>query len=72
MLHHDFGWTLSHQQAAALTAFGAEVDQPIRGANHIQVVLDDDQGMACIEQSAQGAHQLGDVVEMQTRGGLIE
>jgi hypothetical protein len=51
---------------------GPEVNQPVAGADHVQVVLDHDQGVPDIEQSAQCAHQLGDVVKMQAGGGLVK
>jgi hypothetical protein len=54
-------------QAAGVAAFGAEVDQPVAGADHVEVVLDHHQRVAGIQQLAQGAHQLGDVVEVQAR-----
>ncbi len=42
-LAHVFGRALGHDLAAALAAFGAQVDQPVAGADHVQVVLDHDQ-----------------------------
>ena len=62
----------SHQFTASVTALGAEVDQPVAGADHVQVVLDHQQRMAGIEQLAQCAHQLGDVIKVQAGGGLIK
>src|SRR5256885_4843679 len=38
----------------------------------VEVVLDDDQRMPGLQQLAQRAHELGDVVEVQARGGLVE
>ena len=67
-----FGRAFGDQEAASVTAFGAEVDQPIAGTDHVQVVLDHDQGMPRFQQAAQGAHQLGDVVKVQARCRLIE
>ncbi len=63
---------LGHQQAAALAAFGAEVEQPVGAADHVEVVLDDDQRMPGLQQAPEGAHELGDVVEVQAGGGLVE
>ena len=60
------------QLPAAFAAFGAKVDQPVAGADHVEVVLDDQQRVADVEQPAQRAHQLGDVVEMQAGGRLVE
>ena len=58
--------------AAVLAAFGTQIDDPVGGADHIEVVLDDQQRMAGLEQQAEGAHQARDVLEMQSGGGLIE
>ena len=72
VLAHVFGRALGDDEATALAAFGAQVDEPVAGADHVEVVLDDDQRMAGFEQLAQRAHQLGDVVEMQARGRLVK
>ena len=40
---HVFGCALGHQVAAFVAAFGSQIDEPIAGSNHIQVVLDHDQ-----------------------------
>ena len=61
-----------HHFTTRVTAFRAEVDEPVTGTNHIQVVLNHDQGVACVEQLAHGAHQLGDVIKVQASGGLIK
>ena len=72
VLAQVLGRALRHQLAAALPALGAEVDDPVGTADHVQVVLDDDQRMPGVEQLAQRPHQLGDVVEMQAGGRLVE
>ena len=43
MLPHIIRCAKRHHFAARLTPFGPEVDQPVTGTNHIQVVLDHDQ-----------------------------
>ncbi len=62
----------AHQFAALLAAFRPEVDQPVSRADDVEVVLDDDQRVTGLQQAPQRAHQLGDVVEVQARGGLVE
>ncbi|MNX16520.1 hypothetical protein D3C86_463880 [compost metagenome] len=66
------GRALGHHLAAGVAAFGAEVDEPVAGADHVEVVLDDDQRMARVEQLAQRAHEPRDVVEVQAGGRLVE
>ena len=67
-----FGRPFGHQQAARVAAFRAQVDQPVGGADHVQVVLDHQHRIAAFQQFAQGAHQFGDVIEMQPGGRLVE
>ena len=40
--------------------------------NHVQIVLDDDQAAAVFDQPLEGRQQLGDIVEVQAGGGLVE
>ena len=60
------------QLAAGVAALGAEVDDPVAGADHVEVVLDHQQRVAGVQQLAEGAQQLGDVVEVQAGGRLVE
>ena len=61
-----------HQLAAAFATLRSEIDQPVGRADDVQIVLDHHQRMACGEQLAERAQQLGDVVEVQAGGGLVE
>src|ERR1700733_1971872 len=58
--------------AAALTTLRSQVDDPVRRADHVEVVLDDQQRMARDQQLAERAQQLGDVLEVQPGGRLVE
>ncbi len=64
--------SLRHDAAAGVAAFGAEVDDPIRLGNDIQVVLDHDDGVAGIDQAVQHGHELLDVGHVQTDGRLVQ
>ena len=61
-----------HDFAAAVAAFRAEVDQPVGRGHHVHVVLDDHERVPGGEQLAEGAHQPGDVVEVQAGRRLVE
>jgi hypothetical protein len=52
---------LSDDASAAVAAFGAKVDDPIRFGDHIEVVLDDDDGVAGGDQAVQDTDELLDV-----------
>ena len=55
-LAHIFRRAFSHHQTTAIASFGAQINQPVARANHIQVVLDDDQRVTRLQQLAQCAH----------------
>ena len=50
----------------------AEVDDPVRGLDNVQVVFDDDNGVAAIAQAMQYVQQMFDVEKVQPGGRLIE
>ena len=58
--------------AALVAAFGAEIDEPVGGFDDVEIVFDDDERRAGFEQFAERGEEFGDVVEMQTGGGLVE
>ena len=59
-------------RAAAVAAFRTQVDHPIRALDHFQIVLDDQHAAAVLDQPLEGIQQLGDIVEVQAGGGLVE
>ena len=69
---HVFGRALGHHLPAAVATFGAHVDDPVGGFYHVQVVLDDDDGVARIAQLVQHLEQQGDVGKVQAGGGFIQ
>ncbi len=52
--------------------FGAEVDDPVGGADDVEVVLDDDQRVAQVGQAVEDAQEVLDVGEVQAGGRLVE
>ncbi len=70
---HDAGRrTDADHGAARLASLGAQVDDPIGRAHHVQVVFDDQQRVAGLDQPPEGAQQFRDVVEVQAGGRLVE
>ena len=53
-------------------AFRPQVDNPISRLDHVQIVLDDDDGIAAIPQLVQHCQKLFDVVEMQASGRFVQ
>jgi hypothetical protein len=61
-----------HDLAAGVSAFGAEIDDPVGGLDHFEIVLDHHHGVALVDQLVQHLEQLGHVVEMKPGGRLVE
>ena len=40
-----FGWPLGHDVPAQLSALRSQIDDPVRALDHVQMVLDDDDGV---------------------------
>src|SRR5258708_21976441 len=58
--------------AAGRAAGGTEVDDVVSGLHDVEVVLDDDNGVARIDEAMQDLEELLDVREVETRGRLVE
>ena len=58
--------------AAAAAAFRSEIDDPIRGLDDFEIVLDDDDRAPCINQTAESRQEFADVIKMQARCRLVE
>ena len=61
-----------HEPAARTSALRTKVDEMVGRTDDLHVVLDDDDGMAAVNQRLEGAEQATDVVEVEPRGGLVE
>src|SRR5450759_2908577 len=58
--------------AALFPALGPEVDDPVGRLDDVEVVLDDDHGVALVHEPMQHLEELVDVGEVQAGGGLDE
>ena len=58
--------------AAGLAALGAEVDDPVRLLDHVEVVLDHEHGVAAVDEPLEHLEQLLDVGEVQPGRRLVE
>jgi len=61
-----------HHLATSLTRARADFDLPVGGGDDALVVLDDDHGVAGVDETLQLRHQLVDVGGMKARGRLVE
>ena len=66
------GRTHGHHLSAARAAFGAHVDDPVSGFDHVQIVLNHHDGVARIAQLVQHLEQQLHIGKVQAGGGLIQ
>jgi hypothetical protein len=60
----EFGRALGYDSAAAVAAFGAEVDDPVGLLDDVEVVLNDEHGVAKIDQALENVEKFSHVVEV--------
>ena len=72
MVSHILWHTFSNNITPSITPLRPEINQPITGSNHIQIVLNHNHGMPAFKQLAQRAHEFGDVIKVKARCRLIE
>ncbi len=58
--------------ATAVAALGTEVDDPVGGADDVEVVLDHQQRVPCRQQLAERTQQLRNVLKVQSRRRLVK
>ena len=66
------GRALADDAAATVAALGTHVDDPVRHLDDVHVVLDDEDGVALVDELVEHAHQHLDVLEVEARGRLVE
>ena len=66
------GCAVGDDAAAAFAAFGAEVEDVVGVADDVEVVLDDDDGVAEVGEAVKDFEEFADVVEVKAGGGLVE
>ena len=67
-----FGRALGDDAATAFAAFGTEVDDPVGLFDDVEVMLDDEDGVAEADQALEDVEEFADVVEMQAGGWFVE
>ena len=66
------GRAFGHHEATPDAAFRPEVDHPVGALDDVQVVLDDEDGVAFVDELVEGDEQLADVLEVEAGGGFVE
>jgi hypothetical protein len=71
-LEGAFGWTLEDALPARGATAWSHVDEVVGMGQHIEVVLNDHQRMALVDEGVERVEQALNVVHVQARGGFIE
>src|SRR4030095_14785669 len=66
------GSAFGDDTSPALAAFGAQVDDPIGFRDEVQVVLNDDDGMAGVNQALKHLNKTLNVAHVQANGGFFQ
>src|SRR5260370_13080614 len=69
---HLLGSSHRDDLAALIASLGAQIDQPVGGFDDVEIMFNHQQRSATLEQLAERAEELGDVIEVQTRGRFVE
>ena len=66
------GSSLRDNRAALKAGFRPEVDHIIRRLDDVQIVLDDDQGVAAVHQLLKQVQESRNIIEVKARGRFVE
>jgi hypothetical protein len=66
------GRALRDELATAFASLRAKVDDPVGTLDDVEVVLDNEQGMAGIDEALENLKEHADIIEMQASGRFIE
>jgi len=58
--------------AAFVTSVWTEINHPIRGFDHVEIVFDHEHGMSGIDEALKNFQQHANIVEMQAGRWLVE
>lgn len=67
-----FGGASGDDATTLVTTFGTHIDNPVGGADDMEVVFDDNHGIAAIDKSVEDAEKAIDIVGVETGGGFIK
>ena len=63
---------MGDELAAVFASFGAEIEDPIGGFDDFEVMLDDEQGVAGVDELLENGEEALDIREVKAGGGLVE
>jgi hypothetical protein len=67
-----FGSAFGDDASTASAAFRAEIDEPVGFGDEVEVMFDDDDGVAGIDEALEDLDETADVLEVEADGGFFE
>tara|TARA_B100001146_G_scaffold61957_1_gene54722 strand:+ start:229 stop:519 length:291 start_codon:yes stop_codon:yes gene_type:complete len=67
-----FRRTGDHQPTAAMTSFGAKVNNPVCRFDYVEIMFDDNDRVALISQPVKHAEQLSYIMKVQAGGRFVQ
>ena len=67
-----FGGAGGDELTTVFPCFGTEIEEPVRGFDDVEVVLDDQQGVTGIDEFLENGEEVLDIREMETGGRLVQ
>src|SRR5919108_4524821 len=61
---HLLGCTDGNDVTAGMSAFGTQIDNPICGLNHVEIMLDDQHRASCFNQASESDKEFVDVIKV--------
>ena len=71
-LGYGFGCSFDHECASCVASFGSQVNDMVCTFDDVEVVFDDDDGVASEDECLEGCQQFFDVVKVESGGGFVE
>ena len=66
------GSSCGHHPTALIASLRTQIDDPIRALDHLEIVLNDNQTLALVDETMKHSEQSCDVVEVQAGGRFIK
>src|SRR6476660_2205928 len=69
---HGFRGARHNNLPAASSAFRAEIDDPIRNFDDIEIMFNAEHGTTSVNELAEGREKLTDIIKVEASRGLVE
>ncbi len=69
---HLLGRTRGHNLTAGVATLGPEIDYPVSGLDDVELMLNDEDGVAVVDEPMQNVQQHADVFEVKPGSRLVE